>query len=85
MHLIEKPCDRRTLLLLASSIGDLGLGLAGSLLLRHGDGSVNSARQSTRQSGQLSRDNKKVVQDAGMHRGMFCDCREEEWALLMAK
>lgn len=38
-------CGGRTLLFLASSIGRLGLGLAGSLLLGHDDGSDDSARQ----------------------------------------
>ncbi len=33
----EDKGDRSTLLLLASSIGNLGLGLAGGLLLRHDD------------------------------------------------
>lgn len=43
-----KSPDGHTLLLLASSVSDLGLGLAGCLLLRHDGGSNRYARQSTR-------------------------------------
>ena len=46
--------DRSTLLLLASSISNLGLGLAGGLLLRHDDRSGEDARQRTRQLGETS-------------------------------
>lgn len=40
--------EARTLLFLASSIGNLGLGLTGSLLLRHYDGDLMILRVSRR-------------------------------------